>query len=282
MISTHIYGGLGNQLFQYSAGRALSLQHGVNLRLIWSGGNNKSRALAMMHFNVNCKIFHSAKLSKRFDFDVIKNFLIHGPPVIFCEKMQGFDDQFNSLGVNVRLKGYWQSEKFFKTFASVIRKDLQIVTLPTKQNQLLSEKILSKNSVAVHIRRGDYITDSSANTIHGTCSIEYYKGAMDYIATKSRKQTIFYIFSDDIPWAMENLITEHEVVFVDHNNDITNYEDLRLMSQCKHNIIANSSFSWWGAWLNINPQKIVITPQKWYADNNTKNEDLIPSNWMKI
>jgi hypothetical protein len=282
MITTFIYGGLGNQLFQYSAGRALSLRHGVDLCLIWKGGSNKSRALSMMHFNLNCKILSSASFMKRINFDVVKSYIKHGSPVIFREATLGFNNQFTSLGPNICLNGYWQSEKFFTPIEDTIRQDLKILTPPSVQNQLLLEKIRSKDSIALHIRRGDYVTNPSAFAVHGTCNISYYKNAMQYITDKLQKQPVFYIFSDDIPWAMANLKNDHKMIFVNHNNDIQNYEDLRLMSYCKHNIIANSSFSWWGAWLNKNPNKIVVAPQKWYADHDTKNPDILPSNWVKL
>jgi hypothetical protein len=137
-----------------------------------------------------------------------------------------------------------------------------VVTLaPSKQNQNTLRQIIGTNSVSLHIRRGDYVSSAINQRIYGTCDLDYYERAIKIISTKV-SDPIFYIFSDDIDWAKKHLQSEGQYIFVDWNNAETNYEDLRLMYHCKHNIIANSSFSWWGAWLNQNPHKLVIAPAK--------------------
>lgn len=141
--------------------------------------------------------------------------------------------------------------------------------------------IKSCNAVSLHIRRGDYISNATTNTIHGTCNLDYYKRAVEYIK-KNSVSPIFFIFSDDIDWVKDNLHLNEKHYYIDWNNADTNYEDMRLMSLCKHNVIANSSFSWWGAWLNNNPKKIVIAPQKWFNDSKLNTFDVIPEKRIKI
>jgi hypothetical protein len=137
-------------------------------------------------------------------------------------------------------------------------------------------------SISVHIRRGDYVTDPTINKVHGTCSVPYYKIAINRFKTLFENPR-FFIFSDDLKWVEDNLCIENFSTFISHNGYIKDYEDLRLMSLCKHHIIANSSFSWWGAWLCENSNKIVLAPKKWF--NNELNEftyDLIPTSWIRI
>ena len=133
----------------------------------------------------------------------------------------------------------------------------------------------------MHIRRGDYVSNPTTNKLHGTCSLEYYHNAVDIIAAKVSNPH-FFIFSDDHEWARNNFKIDYPLTFVAHNNAGKNYEDMRLMSLCKHHIIANSSFSWWGAWLGSNPKKIVCAPRGWFKDKSLNTNDIIPSDWSRI
>lgn len=140
-------------------------------------------------------------------------------------------------------------------------------------------KIQSTNSVALHVRRGDYVSNKETSAFHGVCSTAYYQDAIAYLARK-RSDLYFFIFSDDISWVKENLvINEFPVDYVEHNTNLA-HEDLRLMYFCKNNIIANSSFSWWGAWLNNHPDKIVIAPEKW--NNIPGNNTELPDQWIRL
>jgi len=142
------------------------------------------------------------------------------------------------------------------------------------------QKIKEKNSVSLHIRRGDYLTMQKAIDTIGVCPLDYYDKAIREITRKIKNPT-FFIFSDDINWVKENLKTNSPTIFVS-GGKLKDYEELILMSKCKHNIIANSSFSWWGAWLNNNPNKIVIAPKKWFKDTSKNTRDLIPESWLKL
>jgi len=133
----------------------------------------------------------------------------------------------------------------------------------------------------LHIRRGDYVHAPLANQFHGLCSLDYYQKAVNYIYQKI-PDCHFYIFSDDHSWVCENFKLDYPVTMVDHNDADKDYEDLRLMSLCKYNIIANSSFSWWGAWLNANPEKIVLCPERWFNDLSLDIKDLMPDSWIRV
>ena len=145
----------------------------------------------------------------------------------------------------------------------------------------MAEQISSSTPVSIHIRRGDYVNDSHTNSVHGTCGLDYYQNAMKLISGRVDKPT-FFCFSDDIEWAKNKLHAQYPIIYVDHNGLDNASEDMRLMSQCKHNIIANSSFSWWGAWLNSNPDKIVIAPTKWFQKEDYDTRDLIPAGWIRL
>lgn len=149
--------------------------------------------------------------------------------------------------------------------------------------QILKEIKTNNQSVSLHIRRGNYVNVESVNKVHGTTKLNYYYEAIKAIA-KICEQPVFYIFSDDINWAKENLKLSYKHVYIDHNSAKKDYEDLRLMSACKHNILANSTFSWWGAWLNVNKEKIIIAPREWFADpeKNKESESIIPKTWVRL
>ena len=132
------------------------------------------------------------------------------------------------------------------------------------------------------MRRGDYISNPRAHAVHGTCSMEYYAHAVRHIAGRIGFEPIIYVFSDEPDWALANLDMPFEMRVMDHNDSSRNYEDLRLMAACKHHVIANSSFSWWGAWLNASPEKIVVAPSKWFADSSISNPDITPNDWVRI
>ena len=200
---------------------------------------------------------------------------------LFKEKSFSFDKRVFDLNGNIYLDGYWQTEKYFKEIEEIIRKEFTVKNELADKNKEIAEEIKKTNSVSLHIRRADYITDKRTNSHHGTCGSAYYEQAVAIIAEKV-KTPHFFVFSDDMDWAKKSIILDFPTVYVDHNNAVTNYEDLRLMHLCKHNIIANSSFSWWGAWLNNNPQKIVVVPKRWFVTDKMDTRDLIPNTWVKM
>ena len=271
MIIVKLIGGLGNQMFQYALGRHLAYKHKTSLQLdISEFENYKLHKYSLKFFNIHGD--DSEKFKKGFKKKIIAFFNSKKEPHFhFSPKILNSPD-------NVYLDGYWQSEKYFKDIEPIVRQEF---TLKDKFNAMDDKALTAigtSESVSLHIRRADYVTREKTNQVHGVCSLEYYHEAIAKIVA-TVKNPYFFIFSDDMPWAKDNLQLNFPVSYIDHGPD-KNYEDLILMSRCKHNIIANSSFSWWGAWLNTNPFKIVIAPKKWFNDQSKNTKDLIPDGWI--
>lgn len=304
MVITKLIGGLGNQMFQYAAGRSLAHRHNTELKLdITNFKNYPDRFYSLNCFNI-LEEFASPK--EIFVFTGIpRNFLqklitqgrrsfrfagkallqgtqeITGDPKVYKEPHFHFDRNFFYQTDNVYLDGYWQSERYFKDIEEIIRNEFTFKIPPLGKNKGVAEQIASCESVSIHVRRGDYVNDLKISEIHGNCGLTYYREAVKKISQMIRAPH-FFIFSDEPGWARKNLRLGQPAMFVDHNDTNKSYEDLRLMSQCKHHIIANSSFSWWGAWLHINPEKIVIAPKKWFRSDDKDTKDLIPDSWLRI
>lgn len=285
MIIIKLIGGLGNQLFQYAAGRLLAEKLGCPLKLDVTGYKNQSgltpRYYELGVFNIkesfaNIEDINLLKNKKRSFFQ--KLFGIK-KIYYYSEKNFGFNEEFLNLTKNTYLNGYWQSEKYFLEISDILRKEFSFKNPPDRETKNLLNQIKHINSVSLHIRRGDYVSDSQTKAAHYVDLEEYYKKAVNYIMENSNNPH-FYIFSDDPQWVKDNFIKDFDYTIIDFNPTDKGYEDLRLMSTCKHNIIANSSFSWWGAWLNNNPEKIVIAPSKWFNISEYNTKDLIPESWI--
>ncbi len=179
------------------------------------------------------------------------------------------------------MEGYWQSYKYFEKFAGQIRAELTPSQPPQGANLLLAQTIAQKNSVSVHIRRGDYVSNLVASSVHGFVGLAYYELALERIS-REIDSPHFFVFSDDLPWARENLKFPCDVTFVDHNSGAAAYEDLRLMSLCKHHVMANSSFSWWAAWLGWAPGKKVFYPANWFSSKLHNVSSLNPPAWIRV
>lgn len=289
MIIINITGGLGNQLFQYAFGRALSIKNKCQLKLdISSYQNYEWHDYSLRPFSIrenfadksDCELLKGEKFSF---VRKIKQKIFNNKKFYYSEKDLRFNEKYKNLANPAYISGYWQSEKYFKQVEKIIRNEFKIVIPPSKPNQNLIKKIEKENAISLHIRRGNYANIKHVNKVHGTSPLSYYNDAIKVLIPKI-PDPVFYIFSDDIEWAKKNLIINNETVFVDFNNSTTDFEDMRLMSMCKHHIIANSTFSWWGAWLNDSKSKIVIAPKIWFNDVNMNNQtaNLIPSNWIRM
>ncbi|CAD7803944.1 O-antigen biosynthesis glycosyltransferase WbnK [Chryseobacterium aquaeductus] len=286
MVAVELIGGLGNQMFQYATARALALARDEDFVLDnHLFANYDLHDYALNHFNIKGSFFEKERAvfePLSFSEKAKAVFLQKKIYNIFEEQGLTYDTKLIDLPYkNIFLKGYFQSEKYFIRFEDQLRKDFEIKSPLKKETIDLLKIIGSENSVSLHIRRGDYVNNAEANAVHGTCDLNYYHKAIAIIREKI-ENPVFFIFSDDINWAKENLKIDSTTYFVDFNNAATNYEDIKLMSTCKHNIIANSSFSWWGAWLNANKSKIVIAPSKWFNVEYHNSKDIIPEPWMKI
>jgi len=199
------------------------------------------------------------------------------------KKLFHFDSGIFNVSKNAYIDGYWQNEKYFKGIEGIIKKEFTLKNLPSPLFCKLSNEMVNSESVSIHIRRGDYIHSKETNKVHGVCSLNYYNQAIKIINGFVEDPT-FFVFSDEIDWAKNNLKLNYPTLFVS-NKLMKDSEELILMSKCKHNIIANSSFSWWGAWLSENSHKIVIAPNQWFSEKRMKNigeSDIIPKSWIKI
>lgn len=291
MIITRLIGGLGNQMFQYAAGKALACRHGVEVKVDLSE-LNKSAANQYTQRHYELGIFASGiqvandKDLKPFaegDGSRIRRELQRRLPFLFntlcaVESGAAYHPKFVSYPKNTCLQGFWQSERYFKDYEQEIRKDFRFRESVIEACKPIASRIRSCQAVSLHVRRGDYVSNPSANQFHGLCSPRYYSDAVDHIAGTEKSMELF-VFSDDIAWCRENLSFGYPVHFMETNSA---YEDLYLMSQCRHHIIANSSFSWWGAWLNDRSNKIVVAPKQWFLDPSVNTSDIIPAAWVKL
>ena len=292
MIISHIIGGLGNQMFQYAAGRALSIRHDVPLRMDVSGFSNYGLHQGFeldRVFDCRAGIANETDMRATLGWQhaaLARRYLARQSLAVFrCDEFVvephfHYWNGIKEVSRNCYLMGYWQSEKYFADAEAEIRKDFSFRTPLVNRNAELAGQIKQFNAVSLHVRRGDYTNNPKTTATHGLCSLEYYRSAIRFIAERV-EQPYFYIFSDDIPWVKGNLEIEFSCRYVDHNLGAESYNDMRLMSLCKHHIIANSSFSWWGAWLNPSPDKIVIAPERWFA-NQTDVQDLLPQGWVRL
>lgn len=295
MIITKLQGGLGNQMFQYALGRHLSLKNKQSLNLDISPLNQNipgitKRDYGLSVFNIEESFATKEEVAwfKKFQRKPGKVWFLYNR--LFVDKKKyvqegqfHFNPDILKLKSPVYLDGYWNTEKYFRDIRDVLLKDFQIKTPLSGKNEEISEQIVSTDSVSVHIRRGDYANDPKTNLIWGNLGEEYYSKAFDFIKNKVNNPKLF-VFSDDIPWVKTNLPLPFEGMYIDWNDDKNAFEDLRLMSLCKHHIIANSTFSWWGAWLSENSDKIVIVPEQWFNTKKpaTDTKDVIPESWIKI
>jgi hypothetical protein len=288
MIVLRLCGGLGNQLFQYALGRKLALNHQTELVLDkeWYKSTPASNTLrnyelgrypiiardAIGNEKLWCR-FHSSRILGRTG-------IRWGGWSMFRERGFDFDNTIFDLTDNTFVFGYWQSHLYIDDIADRIRIEFIPIIPPSLEDVNLIGRMQSTNSVSVHIRRGDYVTQKAATTVHGSCSEQYYVSAVEK-TNSLLSDPHYFVFSDDMEWVKKNMVFPGSTTYVEHNDSNTAFQDLRLMSTCKHHIIANSSFSWWGAWLNSSQEKMVIAPAVWFADRRP-TPHLMPKSWIRI
>lgn len=286
MVLVRVSGGLGNQMFQYAIAKSIAKKNNDIFKLdISFYSNQKLRKFELNEFDT---IINFASRKEIIEFAGNENiffkikrklgFIMKRPKSYFPEKEATiFDESVFNYSENIYLDGYWQNSKFFNNIRSELIEDFSFVGQISNSANIYLNKIKAKQSVSIHIRRGDYVSNQKANSIHGVTSLEYYKKAIEFILKKI-ENPYFFIFSDDINWCKNNFEFLENKEFIDNTNNA--FEDLELMKNCKHNIIANSTFSWWGAWLNQNDKKIVISPKIWWVARVDKN--LALEDWIKI
>lgn len=293
MVIVRIIGGLGNQLFQYAAGRRLAILHDTNLKLdITSFADYKWHAYSLKPFRIEEQFttweeIESVKRTAQKGLAKVISSVNrryspwYRPNVLVESGLKPYDQRIIRTAKDVYLNGYWQSDKYFAEIQELIRTEFSIRYEPDHKSQEIGKMIANAQSVSIHVRRGNYVSNPQVNSVHGTCSVEYYQECVKRIGERVDHPHLF-VFSDDLSWVRENLRFDYPTTFVDHNDATRDYEDLRLMSMCKHQIIANSSFSWWAAWLNSNPSKLVLAPRRWVRDSGIDLSDLFPSDWMLV
>jgi len=291
MIIVKLKGGLGNQLFQYATGRGIAERTGMTLKLDVSSyqsdalRNYRLRAYPVVDKFATAEEIECLNPSKahyaRWTASRIRNALkpYYGRSYL-KERGFPFDPAILQVRQPVYLNGYWQSEKYFADIADVLVREFTPASPLSPENEALVVRMAASSSVSLHIRRGDYVASPEALRVHGVVPLDYYRQAMSLMAGRVPGPH-FFIFSDDMAWVQENLSADHPMTFVGSERSNQDYDDLRLMSCCRHHITANSSFSWWGAWLNRRPDKIVVAPQKWFAAS-IDTRDLIPAGWIRV
>lgn len=280
MIIVELNGRMGNQMFQYALGLSVSIFRNSKFSLFVDKKKNKfelgcfvlnknskqSNFLINLTFKLNYFIY---RIFKKYNYSHVNSFFkeesFEYNPFIFSKPFLFYS-------------GYFQSEKYFKNHSNIIRECFKF-----KENAIVMpidflNNIKNSNSISIHIRRGDYVTCKETNKIHGVLDLEYYYKAIEYISNRVNNPH-FFIFSDEPNWVKENFKIDFPFYLSENNSPET---DLYLITNCKHNIVANSSFSWWGAWLNINQNKIVCAPENWVQNQKFNLKDLVPKDWVKI
>ena len=290
MIIVRVTGGLGNQMFQYAMYKSLEKKgklvkldskykkkkkkehNGYELERIFDIKPNKPTKEDLEKFDEN-------NISTLFK---IKRKLFGDKKFVYDTKEYVFNKDVYKLK-NSYLNGYWQSIKYFEGIENDIKKDFRFKNQLDNKNLEILNEIENSNSISIHIRRGDYMSPENYNMYGCIATPTYYKKAIKVIEEKVENPT-FFVFSNDMDWVKKNIQINSRVFYIDINSGNGSYKDMQLMSNCKHNIIANSSFSWWGAWLNENKNKIVIAPKKWInrEDVDSDKIELFCEGWTLL
>lgn len=284
MIVTNIIGGLGNQMFQYAAGRRAALKSGCDLGLdLTSMAGYGLRTFGLdqfalgdgVHRDVDGVAFSRGRgLTGR-----VRRTLFGDRDV--REASFRFDPRVLEVRPPARLVGYWQSEKYFEDVADRIRADFALARPMADGRRPILERIQSSLSVSVHVRRGDYVTDAATAAVHGSCTLDWYARAVT-VAAEGFADPVFFVFSDDPDWVRANLALPGRIEVIDPQSDGRDAEDMHLMAACRSHVIANSTFSWWAAWLDPRPGKRIVAPATWFASAAHDTTDLVPSGWLRV
>jgi hypothetical protein len=295
-VATQLLGGLGNQLFQYAAGRALAQRLGARLVLDCTSRHAEFRPIVLDRLAIDAEIVRNApgkprhryfriagtfgrRLTDSFHDYFPRTYRIDGHHFnVFGERqLFTYDPTFKTLSGSTYLIGYWQSYRYFEDAADQIRREVRPAHPPSEENRMWLSRIEACNSVCLHVRRGDYLGGKADSPV--VCGPSYYGDAMQHVSRSLAAPKLF-VFSDDIPWC-RTAFAGRDVEFVDSNGPDDAIDDLRLMAACQHHIIANSSLSWWGAWLAHHPEQVVIAPQPWLPGAHS-DRDLLPPRWIKL
>lgn len=304
MIIVKIMGGLGNQMFQYALGRRMAVENNQRLKLDlnWFKTQEK-RQFELNHFNIVADVASEKDLAKFFSkkkneqfASLLKRFLSFSfrKNEIYKEKEPGkFDLEAVGSVKDRYFDGYWQSERYFKPIEQIIRDEFALKNqLPNNEEEEINEIESSLAPVSIHIRRDDFVKTEVNYYKYHVCTSDYYQKAFAYLTKRINVEMKLFVFSDDPDWCRVNLSFPCQISIISRANCNTATNDLYKMSKCKYHIIANSSYSWWGAWLSTYPEKIIIAPKNWLAptpsilDFNSRNfypmPDITPEKWIRV
>lgn len=285
-----LQGGLGNQLFEYAAGVALAQRLGAGLFLdvsSYDGPGTRHYALAPFRLPEEVGRLDRTPWPRGSRLDRLYRALARrlglprcGLPA-FIEQEPGFDDRFSAVQRPVLLDGYFQSADYFADVAVIIRARIGLPRSLGAASQAVLRQIEQTESICMHVRRGDYVSNKGFNQFHGVCGLDYYSRALPIVGADMVAPHAF-VFSDDPGWVKENMHLPCAMTIVDANTEDAAHEDLWLMAACRRFVIANSSFSWWAAWLGSAADKIVVAPEQWFANGTPEPNRLIPSDWIRL
>lgn len=290
-VVVRLAGGLGNQMFQYAAARAVAIRSGTGLvvDLSWFA-TVSDRHYALLPFSINAQtlgpiVFERGRVV-RFVRKITQRLMKRADKIwrgipVFREKYFHFDPEVLDLRAPVCMDGYFQSEKYFDDCRDVIATEFVPANPPGDSSQAMLARISACNAICLHVRRGDYVANIAANAFHGTCSLDYYNEGLSIVSAGLANPHCF-VFSDDPEWVLANFQLILPMTVVDIHGPDDAHEDLRLMSACQHFVIANSSLSWWGAWLGKDLAKRVVAPKRWFNNPVNDTGDLIPKAWKTI
>lgn len=289
MIYTQLKGGLGNQLFQYASGRAAASRTGANLILdcSWFGRISRydtPRQFELHRYPIEARIANDkeTRICKLHSHPILGRLGIAWGGVSKMTEQSSRQLQIHEVRTGkVYLEGYWQKHRYFDPIKPELERTIAVPTSAlSTTNKQIAEMISASQSVAMHIRRGDYVSNPLASRIHAVCSPEYYERALEKMTELCGPLTPF-VFSDDIGWVRAHVRLPRTTIFVTKDAPGEPHEELELMRRCRTHIIANSTFSWWGAYLGANSEQVVIAPRKWFKDARAVRE-LVPETWISI
>jgi hypothetical protein len=294
MIVSKIKGGLGNQMFCYAAGRAVAQHHGVDFKLDVRGyPDQDGRHFELGRMTIRAETAGPDELA-RFERHHPRHMLnrmarklrfwrSYGQTLYFQQRGYAFDPEFRKVGAEAYLEGLFQSEKFFESAADTLRGEFVVRgEYLDERNLELAGRMKSCTSVSMHVRRGDYVDSPRYRHVVSPCSVAYYREALEWVRSRVVKPEVF-VFSDEPDWCRNHLPLGANTTVVSINGPDQPWLDMHLMASCKHHIVANSSFSWWGAWLGRSEEQIVIAPARWLnPDSPLDGRDIVPDHWIRL
>ena len=287
MIVSHLRGGLGNQFFQYAVGRALALRRKTNLVLDaeWFDQVHPPeitpRTFELYRYRIKARQLLASERTRIWmcTSGYLRRFAFaHGWTTFKEPDFNQYYPSVMDLPGNVYLEGFWQYPDYFAGCESQIRAELMPSVGLREPDAAILKRIKDVNSISIHVRRGDYLT---SGRFMGVLPMAYYTGAMAWMLERIENPH-FFVFSDDPDWTRSNILIDAPVDYMAHKGVDTAFNDFHLMTQCRHHIIANSSFSWWAAWLSSNTTPVVVAPARWFAELAPGNHSRLPASWIAL